>query len=81
MSFHEHFHRKFVTLMQQLRDELTAQVADLPDAATTQGQQALQAKHGTPRAFAQACIAAIGEIDVYEAQEAIEKYRAEWTAA
>jgi len=53
----------------------------MPRKALTKGQLALQKKHGTPYEFAKACIEAIGEISILEANQASEKYRREWEAA
>lgn len=53
----------------------------LPDKAVTQGQKELEAKHGTPKAFADACNMAVGEITCMEAHIAIEKYKQEWREA
>lgn len=65
--------------------EARASVADLPnglpDAAETPGQRELQAKHGTPKSFAEACIRAIGEISPAEARAAVNRYLNEWRAA
>ncbi|WP_223880363.1 hypothetical protein [Stenotrophomonas sp. Br8] len=47
----------------------------------TRGQRALKQAHGTPEAFANAVLRAVGEISVDEAHTAINKYRAEWEAA
>lgn len=54
---------------------------DLPDKAETPGQAALEAKHGTPKAFAEACARAVGEISINEAVAAVERYAAEWKVA
>jgi len=54
---------------------------DLPDRAETPGQAALEAKHGTPKAFAEAVIRAVGEVSASEAVVAVERYAAEWRVA
>lgn len=41
----------------------------------------LAAKHGTPKEFAKACLAALGEISYEEAQAAISDYEEEWARA
>ena len=41
----------------------------------------LQAKHGTPREFEEACRNALGEISYREMEVAVEKYRTEWADA
>ncbi len=56
-------------------------INSMPDMARTQRQAELQAKHGSPRAFAEAVVKAIGEFSVDEANAAIRKYRKEWEAA
>lgn len=65
--------------------EARASLADLPkglpDVAETPGQRELQAKHGTPKAFAEACIQAVGEISPAEARGAVSRYLEEWRAA
>jgi hypothetical protein len=44
-------------------------------------QAQLEAAHGTPAEFAKAVWRALGEISVFEAQAAIEKYEREWFEA
>jgi len=56
-------------------------IASMPTDATTPGQEALKAEHGSPRAFAQACNNAIGEISCLQAHTAIAEYKAKWDAA
>lgn len=53
----------------------------LPDKATTPGQKELEKKHGSPRNFAERCVAAIGEISVDEANRAVEAYYETWQKA
>ena len=53
----------------------------LPDSAATDGQRALEAKHGTPKAFSQAVCKSIGTISVDEARTAIIRYVEEWAKA
>ena len=53
----------------------------LPNEANTDGQRALINKHGSPRVFALAIIAAIGEISVADAQAAVNRYLEEWDQA
>lgn len=56
------------------RAEAGNRFSHLPDAAETPGQQLLAQAHGTPRSFAARCVAAIGEISVDEAEQAVESY-------
>jgi hypothetical protein len=71
-----------VGMIHQTRANYADLVDSMPDEATTPGQQALQAKHGTPRGFAAACVRAIGDmISCDEATEAIAKYKERWEAA
>lgn len=56
-------------------------IEEMPTEATNDAQRALQAKHGTPREFAQACVNAIGEISCLEAHTAIQKYLKQWEEA
>ena len=56
-------------------------IVAMPNVAATDGQRALEAKHGTPRQFAQAVVNAIGEISSDEADAAIQKYLDEWRRA
>jgi len=44
-------------------------------------QEELRAKHGLPTEFAEACYAALGEISIDEAREAIRKYSREFNDA
>ena len=60
---------------------LSAMPTDLPAKAETPGQAALEAKHGTPKVFAEACARAVGEISINQAVDAVERYAAEWRAA
>ncbi len=53
----------------------------LPDVASTPGQTALEAKNGTPKAFAELCVQAIGDISPAEARTAVARYLEEWRAA
>lgn len=53
----------------------------MPNEATNDAQRALQAKHGTPREFAEACVNAIGTISCDEAIMAIKVYAAKWESA
>lgn len=57
------------------------QMNGLPIIATTAAQRKLVEKHGSPRRFARSCYRALGEISVFEADNAIEKYRREWEGA
>jgi hypothetical protein len=65
-------------MIQATRDDNGDVIAELPHDATNPAQEALKAKHGSPRSFAQKCVNAIGEISCLEAHAAIAKYRAEW---
>jgi hypothetical protein len=56
-------------------------INEMPNKATSAAQRILQAEHGTPREFAQACVNAIGEITCLEAHTAIQKYRKQWEEA
>jgi hypothetical protein len=53
----------------------------LPDKAETEGQKAMAAKSGTPKAFAQGLISVIGEISPDEARAAAANYLAKWLVA
>lgn len=52
-----------------------------PTLIETPAQTRLREKHGSPREFAAACMNALGEISIDEANEAISKYNAEWLEA
>jgi hypothetical protein len=67
-------------IMQSRKDNADL-AAGCASAAKTKGQRELQKKHGTPKAFAEACINAIGEISVLEAMTAIQRYNKQWAAA
>lgn len=56
-------------------------IASMPTDSTTPGQEELKRKHGSPRAFAQACVNAIGTISCLEAHTAIQDYLTKWNAA
>ena len=64
-----------------IREDNGDLIASMPTDATTPGQEELKRKHGSPRAFAQACNNAIGEISCLEAHTAIQDYLAKWNAA
>lgn len=64
-----------------IREDNGDLIASMPTDATTPGQEELKRKHGSPRAFAQACNNAIGEISCLEAHTAIAEYKAKWDAA
>lgn len=64
-----------------IREDNGDLIASMPTDATTPGQEELKRKHGSPRAFAQACNNAIGTISCLEAHTAIQDYLAKWNAA
>ena len=68
-------------MVQTAKDGMGALMMSMPSLPTTRGQRRLLRKHGSPKAFARGCIAALGEISVDEATAAILKYRYEWDAA
>lgn len=67
--------------IKEAKDQHSDIVDSMPDKAASYKQRLLQREHGTPKEFATAVVAAIGEISVLEAQLAIRKYRDEWEAA
>ena len=73
--------KQMVEMIDQIRADNGDLIASMPTDATTPGQEALKAKHGSPRAFAQACNNAIGTISCLEAHTAIADYKAKWDAA
>ena len=64
-----------------IREDNGDLIASMPTDAATPGQEELKRKHGSPRAFAQACNNAIGEISCLEAHTAIQDYLTKWNAA
>lgn len=62
------------------RDSLRRTTKSLPNRAKTKRQRQLVARHGSPRAFANAVIDAVGTISRWEAVEAIWNYMEEWNA-
>ena len=64
-----------------IREDNGDLIASMPTDATTPGQEELKRKHGSPRAFAQACNNAIGTISCLEAHTAIQEYLTKWNAA
>jgi hypothetical protein len=68
-------------LVKQTRRDAAWIAEGMPNHPRTDGQIRLMDKHGTPKTFAEGCIAAIGEISILEAQQAAEKYKREWEAA
>lgn len=68
-------------MVQELRDHHSELISSMPQDATNVSQMTLKQLHGSPRAFAQACVNAIGEISVLEAHQAIAKYKEEWDEA
>lgn len=73
--------KQMAKMIDQIRADNGDLIASMPCDATTPGQEALKAKHGSPRAFAQACNNAIGKISCLEAHTAIAEYKAKWDAA
>lgn len=73
--------KQMADMIDQIRADNGDLIASMPCDAVTPGQEALKAKHGSPRAFAQACNNAIGEISCLEAHTAIAEYKAKWDAA
>lgn len=53
----------------------------LPSKPSNKAQRNLAKKHGTPREFAEAVLAALGEISVSEADAAIARYLTQWNEA
>jgi hypothetical protein len=76
---------EYVQLIRRMIEDTRADNEDLimslPNKAETDAQRELQAKHGTPREFAQACVNAIGEITCLEAHTAIERMLKRWLEA
>ena len=68
-------------MIRDVQDDNSDVINIMPNEAKTKEQRRLKRLHGTPRAFARACIAAIGEISVLEAHTAITEYHDEWKAA
>jgi len=64
-----------------IREDNGDLIASMPTDATTPGQEELKRKHGSPRAFAQACNNAIGTISCLEAHTSIQDYLTKWNAA
>lgn len=54
---------------------------NMPRRTQTEGQEKLLKLHCSPYTFGKACVQAIGEISILEAQAAAEKYLREWNAA
>lgn len=77
---YEFFRETAREMLREARESLGDLPQGLPDKAETPGQVALETKHGTPKAFAEACIQAVGEISPAEARAAVERYVKEWTA-
>lgn len=73
--------KQMAEMIDQIRADNGDLIASMPTDATTPGQEELKRKHGSPRAFAQACNNAIGEISCLEAHTAIAEYKAKWDAA
>lgn len=67
--------------IEAIREDNGDLIASMPTDATTPGQEELKRKHGSPRAFAQACNNAIGTISCLEAHTAIQDYLTKWNAA
>lgn len=67
--------------LEQSRTNMGDLMRRMPSLPKTKGQRRLLRKHGSPKAFARGCIAALGEISVEEATVAILKYRDEWELA
>ena len=67
--------------MAQSRPTIHSLADGMPSKARTPGQRKLQRKHGSPKSFAKACIRALGEISLAEAEAAINKYHEEWAVA
>ena len=77
----EELKKQRAEMIDQIRADNGDLIASMPTDATTPGQEELKRKHGSPRAFAQACNNAIGEISCLEAHTAIAEYKAKWDAA
>lgn len=72
---------QILTLIRAARAAHRAHFATLTNRATSKAQKQLARKHGTPKAFAQSCTMALGEISINEVNSAIAKYLDEWEAA
>ena len=68
-------------MLRAAKDQCAWMYEGLPREAATDGQRALQAKHGTPYEFGRSVVGALDLISPSEARAAIEKYAAEWRAA
>lgn len=68
-------------MVRQAQEDNCDVIDGMPDVATNAAQRALQDKHGTPKAFAAACVNAIGDISPLEAHTAIKRYRDLWAMA
>lgn len=75
------FRTRARAMVAEARGSVRSLPEGLPDEASTPGQRELQAKHGTPRAFAEACVNAVGEISPDEARAAVGRYVDEWERA
>ena len=73
--------KQMADMIDQIRADNGDLIASMPTDATTPGQDELKRKHGSPRAFAQACNNAIGTISCLEAHTAIQDYLTKWNAA
>ena len=75
----EYQERKVIAqLVKAARNDFKPLIQSMPTRATTKRQRALEHEHGTPRQFAKSIVAAIPEISVTEARDAIEKYLKDW---
>lgn len=77
----EELKKQMAEMIDQIRADNGDLIASMPCDATTPGQEALKAKYGSPRAFAQACNNRIGEISCLEAHTLIAEYKATWDAS
>jgi hypothetical protein len=65
-------------MIEETRASLEPLIMEQPDKAKNPHQKKLQKQHGTPREFARACVAAIGDISVDEAKVGIARYLKIW---
>lgn len=73
--------KQMTDMIDQIRADNGDLIASMPCDAETPWQEALKAKHGSPRAYSQSVVNAIGEISCLEAHTAIADYKAKWDAA
>lgn len=74
---------KMRAILSRAREEARRVISrmKLPTEATNAVQRSLEARSGTPRAFADGLVETIGEISLQEATQAIRRYEDEWNAS